>query len=126
MRGLNKVMVVGYVGADPELRESADGKPWCALSVATKRSRRRGEEWVEETDWHDVRVFGADAHHCERMLGKGSVVAVEGVLTYETWTDDSGRRRRKARVVASKVQFITLRTPGAEPAGPTLPAVHAA
>lgn len=106
MRGMNRLFLIGRLGQDPELRRSAGGTPWCTLSVATNRGRVKDGAWVEETDWHDVKVFGDDATRCEHRLRKGSTVAIEGSLVYESWTDDAGQRRRKARVIASRVQFV--------------------
>lgn len=106
MRGMNRIVLVGRLGQDPEVRQGKGGGAWCTLSLATNRSRREGDGWVEETDWHDVRVFGDDAERCQRRLRKGSVVAVDGALIYDTWTDDAGQKRRKARVAASRIQFV--------------------
>lgn len=112
MRGINRVVVIGRLGQDPELREGKTGKRWSAFSVATNRARRDGDQWTEETDWHDIRVFGDDAERCLRFLRKGSVVAVDGSLVYDSWTDDQGVKRRKARIIANRVQFLAdLRQP---------------
>lgn len=106
MRGMNRIVLVGRLGRDPELRQGKGGGAYSTLSLATSRNRRDGDQWVEETDWHDVRVFGDDAERCVRRLRKGSVVAVDGAMVYDTWTDDSGQKRRSARVAASRVQFV--------------------
>lgn len=126
MRGLNRIVIVGRLGADPELKMGKSGASWCVLSVATGRSQKRGEVWIEETDWHDVRVFGDDAERCQERLRKGSVVAVEGSLIYDAWTDEQGHRRRSPRIAASRIQFVADskskgKTNGAEPeADPTM------
>jgi single-strand DNA-binding protein len=118
MRGINRVVVIGRLGRDPELRQAKTGTRWSSFSVATNRSRREGEQWFEETDWHDVRVFGDDAERCQRFLRKGSVVAVDGSLVYDVWTDDQNVKHRKPRVLANRVQFLAdLRAqPEPEPA----------
>lgn len=121
MRGMNRIVIVGRLGADPELRQAKTGTSWCSMSVATKRSRKDGEQWIEETDWHDVKVFGDDAERSQRRLRKGSVIAVDGSLVYETWTDESGVRRRKPKIVATRVQFLAdLREIEGATAEPTL------
>ena len=107
MRGLNKIVIVGRLGRDPEVMQGKNGTRWCTLSVATNRSRREGEGWVEATDWHDVRVFGDAVARCERRLRTGSVVAVDGQLHYEPWTDDYHQRRRQPRIVTSRIQFVS-------------------
>lgn len=106
MRGISRVVVIGRLGQDPELRQGKTGTRWSSFSVATNRSRKEGEQWQEETDWHSVRVFGDDAERCQRFLRKGSVVAVDGSLVYDTWTDDAGVKRTKARILANRVQFL--------------------
>ena len=123
MRGLNRIVVLGRLGQDPELRQGKNGSAWTMFSVATNRPRKDGDQWIEETDWHNVRVFGDEAERCHRMLRKGSVVAVDGAMVYESWTDDDGVKRRTARIVARNVTFVAdLRAAeAAEPAAePTL------
>jgi single-strand DNA-binding protein len=107
MRGMNRIVIVGRLGQEPELRMSKGNTAWATFSVATNRGRREGEHWVEETDWHDVKVFGDDAERCVRRLRKGSVVAVDGALQYETLTDDAGQKRRRPRIMANRVDFVT-------------------
>jgi single-strand DNA-binding protein len=107
MRGLNRIVVLGRLGQDPELRQAKNGNPWASFSVATSRGRKDGDTWIEETDWHDVRVFGDEAERCHRRLRKGSVVAVDGAMVYDTWTDEAGARRRKPRIHATRVSFVS-------------------
>ena len=126
MRGMNRIVIVGRLGQDPELRHGKTGTAWCSFAVATNRSRKDGENWIEETDWHDIKVYGEDAERSQRRLRKGSVVAVDGSLIYETWVDEHQARRRKPRIIATRVQFLAdLRSdPAAEAdAEPTLDAI---
>lgn len=106
MRGMNKMMVVGRVGQEPELRTSKAGKPWMRLSIATNRNVKKDDGWEEETDWHRITVFGDDAERCMRFVRQGSVVGVEGPMVYEKWTDEEGVRRMVARINADRVHFI--------------------
>ena len=106
MRGLNKIVLIGRLGTHPDVRTSKAGKAWCSLSLATDRVRKEGEEWKTETDWHQVRVFGKDAERCEQMLRSGSLVSVEGSMTYDKWEDDEGKKRVSARVLADRVGFL--------------------
>lgn len=108
MRGMNKVFLIGRVGQDPELRHArSGGQPWCSLSVATSRARREGEEWVEETDWHKVKVFGAQAENCQRFVRRGSLVAIEGALSYNRWQDEAGVAHVTTSVAADRVTFLS-------------------
>lgn len=113
MRGMNRIVIVGRLGAEPELRVSKGNHPWATFSVATNRGRKEGDTWVEDTDWHDVKVFGDDAERAHRRLRKGSVVAVDGALVYETWTDDAGQKRRRPRILANRLAFVADLRPAA-------------
>lgn len=101
-----KVMLVGRLGAAPELRASATGTRWVTMSIATDRRKKEGGEWVDHTDWHRVKVFGDRAETCHRHLRKGSMVWVEGDLDYSRWTDKEGRDRFGVSILAHRVQFI--------------------
>jgi single-strand DNA-binding protein len=116
MRGMNRIMIVGRLGAEPEMKTAKTGTSWCALSVATNRAHKRGEEWVEEADWHDIRVFGEEGVRCREKLHRGAVVAIDGALVYDSWLEEDGKRRRKARINAHRVQLV------AEPRARALPA----
>ena len=107
MRGMNTVFLVGFVGQDPEQRTSKAGRPWCTLGVATHRNvRSESGDLVEETDWHDVRGFGEVAEGMVRDLRKGMKVCVEGTLSYDTWEDEEGRKRKTARILADRVRGV--------------------
>ena len=107
MRGMNSVFLVGRAGHDPEVRTSKAGRPWCTLGVATHRNVR-GEDgdWVEETDWHDVVLFGDDAVQAGKMVARGCKVAVEGTLSYDGWTDEHGNKRRSTRILANTLKVV--------------------
>jgi single-strand DNA-binding protein len=110
MRMLNKVMLIGRVGRDVELRRvGAEGPPWAVLSVATSRYRKDGEHWIEAADWHQVKVFGREAEYAQRAVRKGSLVSVEGSLTYDRWTSEDGTRHHATRIIADRL--ATLSTP---------------
>jgi single-strand DNA-binding protein len=123
MRGINRVFLVGRLGQEPQMRVSKTNQPWCTMSIATERSRKDGDAWIVETDWHDVKVFGDEAERCGKMLRKGSMVGVEGALTYDTWADDAGQKRRRARIASTRVTFLSDlkergEAPSAAPADP--------
>ena len=83
MKSMNKVLLIGYLGANPELQISKSGKPYCRLSLATHRSRQNVEEkWETVTDWHSVFVWGPLAERCCHNMQKGALLLVEGALTY--------------------------------------------
>jgi len=104
---LNKVMIIGHLGADPELRYTQAGQATCSLRVATDESYTdRSGNRVERTEWHRVVVFQKAAENCNQYLRKGSLVYVEGRLTTRKWTDQNGQERYTTEIRADRVQFL--------------------
>ena len=88
---LNKVMIIGRLGADPELRYTQAGQPVCYLRVATDESYTdKDGNRVEHTEWHSVVAFQRPAENCNQYLRKGSLVYVEGKLATRKWQDQKG------------------------------------
>jgi len=108
MAGVNKVIIVGNLGRDPELRHTQNGTAVCNLSVATTRAytNRSTNERVEETEWHRVTAWGKQAEHCAKYLRKGRQVYVEGRLQTRSYDDKEGAKRYVTEVVADAVQFL--------------------
>lgn len=104
---LNKAMIIGNLGDDPELRYTQSGTPVANLSIATNRrwTNDQGQQ-QEETEWHRIVVFGRQAENCAEYLDKGSQVYVEGRIQTREWTDQGGNDRRTTEIVARNVQFL--------------------
>lgn len=100
MASVNKVIIVGNLGSDPDLRD-AKGTPVCTFSVAT--SEKRGER--DETEWHRVTCFSKTAENCGRFLKKGRSVYVEGRIRTRQYEKD-GEKRYVTEIVADRVQFL--------------------
>ncbi len=107
---LNKVMIIGRLGRDPELRYAANGTPIATLRVATDESYvdKEGNK-VERTEWHSVVTFQRQAENCANFLGKGSLIFVEGSLQTRKWQDQQGQDRYSTEIKASRVQFLDRR-----------------
>lgn len=107
---LNKVMIIGRLGVDPELRYTANGSPVCSLRVATDESYtdREGNR-VERTEWHRISVFQKSAENCKQYLRKGSLVYVEGKLQTRKWQDQNGQDRYSTEIRADRIQFLDRR-----------------
>lgn len=103
MSDFNRVFLLGRIGNELELKESAQGSKYLKLSVATN-SYRAGAE--KTTHWHRVMVFGLQAENCARYLRKGSQVMVEGKLEVRTYTNDEGKKISSVSVLADRVQFL--------------------
>lgn len=107
---LNKAMIIGRLGRDPELKYSQSGMAMCTLNIATDESYtdREGQK-VDRTEWHRVVVFQRSAENCNTYLTKGSLVFVEGSLTTRKWQDQQGQDRYTTEIKAQRVQFLDKR-----------------
>jgi single-strand DNA-binding protein len=114
-RGLNKVLIIGNLGRDPEMRYTPSGKPVTSFSVAVSRGwTTSGGERREATEWFNVVAWGNLAEVCNQYLRKGSRVYVEGRLQTRSWDDPDGQRHSRTEVVANEMVILDSRT-GAEP-----------
>ena len=110
---LNKVMIIGRLGRDPELRYSQSGSPVCTLNIATDESYTdRDGNRVDRAEWHRVVVFQKAAENCSQYLTKGSLVFVEGSLQTRKWQDQQGQDRYTTEIKAQRVQFLDRKGDG--------------
>ena len=110
---LNKVMIIGRLGRDPELRYTQSGSPVCSLNVATDESYQdRDGNKVDRTEWHRVSVFQRAAENCANFLSKGSLVYIEGSLQTRKWQDQQGQDRYTTEIKAQRVQFLDRKGDG--------------
>ncbi len=113
MAGVNKAIIVGNLGRDPELRYTQGGSPVCQLSVATTRAyTNKNNDRIEETEWHRIVVWGKSAEHCNNFLAKGRQVYVEGRIQTRNYEDKEGIKRYSTEIVADSVQFLGSRPGG--------------
>ena len=107
MSGVNKVILVGRLGADPETKTVTSGQTVCRLSVATSENwTDRDGQKQERTEWHRIVVWGRLAEICGQHLSKGRQVYVEGRLQTRSWEDQQGQKRYTTETVANTVQFL--------------------
>ncbi len=110
MASVNKVIVLGNLGADPELRYTQSGAAVCNLRIATnERWKDKDGAQQERTEWHSVVVFGRQAENCEKYLKKGRSAYIEGRLQTRDWEDKDGNKRYTTEIVAQTVQFMSTR-----------------
>lgn len=113
MASYNRVILVGNVTRDPELRYIASGTAVCDLGLAVNdRKKTASGEWVEETTFIDVTLWSRTAEVAGEYLSKGSPVLIEGRLKYDTWETPDGQKRSKLRVVGEKMQMLGGRDGG--------------
>ena len=107
MASVNKAIILGNLGRDPELRHTPAGKAVATLRIATNEvwTDQSGER-QERTEWHTVVVWGRQAENCNQYLKKGRSVYIEGRLSTRKWQDKDGKDRYSTEIVADRVQFI--------------------
>jgi single-strand DNA-binding protein len=118
-RGINKVIIVGNLGADPETRYTASGSAITTLSIATSESwndKQSGEK-QERTEWHRVKIFGKLAEIAGEYLKKGRQVYIEGSLRTDKYTDKAGVEKYSTDIIANEMQMLGGREGGAEGGG---------
>ncbi|MCE1195312.1 single-stranded DNA-binding protein [bacterium] len=111
MRDINVVVLVGRLTRDSELKYTKSGMPIARFSLAVNRSRKQGEEWVDETSFFDIDFWGKGAEAVNRYLIKGQQVGVEGELRQDRWEQD-GQSRSKVVVNATNVRLLGSASPG--------------
>ena len=108
MASFNKVLLMGNLTRDPELRYTSGGTAVASFGLAVNRKFKQGEEWKDEVCFVDITVWAKQGENCAEYLNKGSQAFIEGRLNYHTWEDkQSGQQRSKLEVVANNVQFLT-------------------
>lgn len=117
MAGVNKVILVGNLGQDPEVRYSTSGSPVANFSIATSESwNDKNGQRQERTEWHRIVAWGKLAELCGEYLSKGRQVYVEGKLQTRNWEDRDGNKRYTTEIIANQVTFLGGRE-GASPGG---------
>lgn len=103
---VNKVILIGNLGKDPETRTTTSGGMVATLRLATSERRKIDGEWGDHTEWHSVSCFGKTAENVARFLSKGRQIYVEGRLQTRKWTDKEGRDRWSTEVIANQISFL--------------------
>ena len=105
---LNKVMLIGHLGKDPELKYGSSGNPVCSMTLATDEgyTDKDGNK-VDRVEWHRIVAYQRLAETCGQYLQKGRLVYVEGKLQTRKWQDQNGQDRYTTEVVAQRVQFLS-------------------
>jgi single-strand DNA-binding protein len=124
MASLNKVIIIGNVGTDPEMRFTPNGNPVTSFRIATSRNYVTSEgERKQETEWFTVVTWNRLAENCNQFLNKGRRAYVEGRLRTRTWEGQDGQKRSRMEIVANTVLFLD-RQPLAPLPGETVEPLH--
>jgi single-strand DNA-binding protein len=111
---INRVVLVGNLTRDPELRHTPSGMAVCSLRLAvnTRRKDQTSGQWVEKPNYFDITVWGQQGENCAQYLAKGRSVGVDGRLEWREWEAQDGTKRQAVEVVADSVQFLGGRGEG--------------
>ena len=106
-RGVNKVILLGRLGKDPEMRYTPSGTAIATFSMATNhRQKSQDGEWVDKTEWHNLIAFGKTAEIAGEYLKKGKQLYIEGRLQTSSWEDQQGQKKYKTEIVISDLQML--------------------
>lgn len=118
MAGLNKVLLIGNLGADPEVRHLEANKMVANFNIATTESyQNRNGERVDQTEWHRIELWDGLAGVAEKYLKKGSKVFIEGKIRTESWTDKDGVNRQTTKIRATGMTMLDSRQGGSQEGG---------
>lgn len=110
---VNRVILIGNLGSDPEVRTLESGAMVAKMSIATNENYKdRSGEWQTQTEWHEVVLWRSLAERAQASLKKGSQVYLEGKLTHRSWEDQNGNKRKTTEVVGSYFRMIGARRDG--------------
>jgi single-strand DNA-binding protein len=106
--GVNKVILIGHLGADPDMRYTPSGAGVCELRLATSESwKDKNGQRQERTEWHRIVVWGKTAEICAKYLAKGRQVFIEGRIQTRSYDDKEGQKRYITEIIANDVQFLS-------------------
>ena len=106
-RNINRVIVVGNLTRDPELRHTPSGTAVCSLRIAVNTTRKdESGQWVDKPNYFDVTVWGQQGENCAQYLSKGRPVAIDGRLEWREWESEQGGKRQAVDIIADIVQFL--------------------
>ncbi len=123
MASMSKIMIIGNVGRDPELKMTGTGRPVCEFSVAVNRvfGGGQGAEKQEQTDWYRISCWGKQAETAQQIVQKGRLVFVTGRFTPREWTDRDGNKRTSLEISCDDFQLLDSRRDRGEGMGATPP-----
>lgn len=127
MSGVNKVILLGRLGNDPDLKYTPAGAAVTKFSLATSESYTKDGQKFEQTEWHRITIWGKNAENCAKYLSKGALVYLEGKLKTDSWENKEGVKQYSTGIVSDYVQFIDSGKPrqdGSQAASTQAPATQ--
>ena len=109
MPSVNKVFLIGNLGKDPDAKYTPSGMQITKFSLATSERVKKGDNWEEKTDWHNIVLFARQAEYAKDYLAKGMTVFVEGRISTSSWEDENGVRKYRTEIVGNVVKNLSGR-----------------
>ena len=106
MADVNRVIEIGHLTRDEELKYTPGGMAIGNISIAVNRRVKKGQEWVDESNYFDVVIFGKQAESLQRFLTKGKQIALDGFLKQDRWQDQNGANKSAVKIVANDIQLL--------------------
>lgn len=125
---INKVIIIGRLGKDPDMRYAPSGTAIASFTLATNHSTKDADgNWNQQTEWHSIKTFGRQAEFVGEYLKKGRLAFVEGRLQTSSWEDQNGQKKYRTDIIANDVQALGSRSDGEQQQSrPEAPAESAA
>jgi single-strand DNA-binding protein len=109
MPSVNKVFLIGNLGKDPEVKYTPSGVQIAKFSLATSERIKKGENWEEKTDWHNIVLFARQAEYAKEYLKKGMTVFIDGKISTRTWDDENGVRKYITEIIGNVVKNLSVK-----------------
>jgi len=109
MPSVNKVILIGNLGKDPEVKYTPSGVQIAKFSLATSERVKKGDNWEEKTDWHNIVLFARQAEYAKEYLKKGMTVFVDGKISTRTWDDENGVRKYITEIIGNVVKNLSVK-----------------
>lgn len=110
---VNKVLIIGRLGKDPDMRYAPSGTAIASVNLATNHSTKDADgNWNQQTEWHSIKVFGKQAEFVGEYLKKGKLAYVEGRLQTSSWEDQNGQKKYRTEIIANDIQMLGSRSDG--------------
>jgi len=109
MPSVNKVFLIGNLGKDPEVKYTPSGVQIAKFSLATSERVKKGENWEERTDWHNIVLFARQAEYAKEYLKKGMTVFIDGKISTRSWDDENGVRKYITEIIGNVVKNLSVK-----------------
>jgi len=107
MSSLNKIMLIGNLGKDPEVKYTPSGVNIARFSLATSDKVKKGDYWEDKTEWHNIVLFGKLAENAGNYLKKGLTVYIEGRISTNSWEDDNGVKKYRTEILGNSMKILS-------------------